>query len=356
MNADTPHPSDPAQVDPADPAVVGRGGAAPAGQPASGRSERLLEARLKRMENYLGFRPLTETEAEGILNGLPPPAGAVKAVAADEGLEMEIGEYWLARVGVLALSVGLAFLVAYPFAGLPALASCLIGYAAAASFFAMSHRWRQGLPDTSHILFGGALFLLYFATLRLHFFSAHPVLPNRGAGLAMMVLVLAVEFVLTARRPSELMTVLVLGLSLVTGLISDHAVFQLGLLVVLAAATYGLVRLRGWPWFSLVATGLPYFMHLDWLLGHPLLGRGFHGVGAAQGNLLALAAYTVPLAAIGFRPKAEEDHVVLRIGRALVISGATMLVALVNVRLFSATQPPWTETVAASGFLVLAYA
>lgn len=355
MNADTPHPSTPVRADSADPSPVVPDGVVPAIRPAAGTGGRLLEARLRRMENYLGFRPLTEADVETILSGSTTAPAKVAAVAADEGLEMEIGEYWLARVGVLALSVGLAFLVAYPFAGLPALASCLIGYAAAAAFFAMSHRWRQALPDTSHILFGGALFLLYFATLRLHFFSVHPVASGRGVGLALMVLVLGAEFYLAARRPSELMTGLVLGLGMVTGLIADHPGFQLSLLVALAATTYGLVRLRGWPWFSIVATGLPFLMHLDWLLGHPMLGRGLHGVGASEGNLLALTAYATVLAALGFRPGAGDDHVMLRIGRALLISGATMLVVLINVRLFSATLPPWTESLAAVGFLLMAY-
>lgn len=336
MNADTPHPLPP---------------------PAPGDAvARLLEARLKRMENYLGFRPLTEADTEVILSGGATPApGAVAPVAVDEGLEMEIGEFWLARVGVLALSVGLAFLVAYPFAGLPALASCLIGYAAAAAFFALSDRWRTALPDTSHILFGGALFLLYFATLRLHFFSEHPVVAGPVVGLALMVVVLGVEFFLAARRPSELMSVLVLGLGMVTGLISGNSAFQLGLLVALAVTAYGLVRLRGWPWFAIVATGLPFFMHLDWLLSHPLLGHSLHGVEAQQGNLFALAAYSVPLAAMGFRPGAEQDHVALRIGRALIISGSAMLIGLINVRLFSATQPPLTETLAATGLLLMAF-
>lgn len=336
MNTDSPHPSPP---------------------PAqAGPDTRLLEARLRRMENYLGFRPLAGSDVEAILGGGTTPAPAAATPGAGEaGLEMEIGEYWLARVGVLALSVGLAFLVAYPFAGLPALASCLIGYAAAATFFAMAGRWRQALPDTSHILFGGALFLLYFATLRLHFFSEHPVVAGAGPGLALMGLVLAAEFWLAARRASELMTSLVLCLGLVTGLIAGSAAFELSLLVVLAGTAYGLVRLRGWPWFGILATGLPFFMHLDWLLGHPLLGHGWHGVAAPQGNLAALAAYVVPLAAMGFRPGAGADHVALRIGRALVISGGVMLIALINAQLFSATLPPWTEAVAGGGFLLLAW-
>ncbi len=315
----------------------------------------MLEARLRRMENYLGFRALNETDAEMILRGesAPPPIAADGA--ADAGLEMEIGEFWLARVGVLALSVGLAFLVAYPFGGLPTLLSSLIGYAGAVTFFALSRRWRSSLPDTSHILFGGALFLLYFATLRLHFFTDNPVLAGRGTGLGLLVLVLGGEFLLVARRPSQLMAILVLALGMVTGLIADEPVSQFSLLFALAVTAYYFVRRHGWPWFGLVATGLPFLMHLDWLLGHPLLGRGLHGVTQPAGNLWFLVAYVAPLAAIGFRPGAGEDFVVWRIGRALVISGATLLIALINVRLFSATLPPLTEAAVAAGLLVMAF-
>lgn len=315
---------------------------------------RLLEARLVRMENYLGFRPLTEAEAEAILNrgGAAPPAAPA---AVDDGLEMEIGEFWLARVGVLALIVGLAFLVAYPFEALPAVVSCLIGYAAAAVFFAAARRWQSSLPETSHILFGGALFLLFFATLRLHFFSAHPVVAGRGMGLALLVVVLGVEFQLAVRRRSELMAGLVLGLGMVAGLVSDHAAFQLWLLVVLACVSYVLVRRHGWPWFSFASTVLPFAMHLDWLLGHPLLGRAPHGVEEGEGNLLALAGYAVPLLALGCRPKAGDDHVALRIGRALVISGGVMLVTLINVQLFPASLAPSAELAASAGLLLAAF-
>jgi len=170
----------------------------------------MISARLLRMENYLGFRLLSDAEAEAILSGGAPvePKAAVSSPASGD-LEVEIGEYWLARVGVLALSVGLAFLVAFPFTGLPSFVSCLIGYAASAVFFAASGRMRRARPDTAYILYGGALFLLFFATLRLHFFSLQPVVSSLPLGLALLVVAVSVELVLAARMGSELMTGLV---------------------------------------------------------------------------------------------------------------------------------------------------
>ncbi|MBI2516943.1 MAG: DUF2339 domain-containing protein [Opitutae bacterium] len=356
MNANTPRSPQSSPVPREDDGVLPA--AAPPefapGDPTQ-QTQRFLEARLTRLENYLGFRPLVATDVDAILSGTPAPKAPFAAPeVADEGLEREIGEFWLARVGVLALSLGLAFLVAYPLEGLPAIVSCLIGYAAAAAFFTAAHRWRQSLPDTARILFGGALFLLYFATLRLHFFSARPVVASFGLGLALVVLVNGIEFYIAARRRSQVVAGLVLGLGFATAVVADAAWLQLGCVVLLAATVYALVRLRGWPWLGLVAIALTYLFHLDWLLNHPLLGRAMHGVTAPQGNLVALAAYAVIFAALGCRPEAPQDHVALRIGRALLISGGTMLIALINVQLFHATQPPWVETAVAGAMLAAA--
>ncbi len=348
MNFADSFPTSPARPERTDDSGAGPGSLATDLPPA----QRLLEARLVRLERHLGFRPLTDADAAIILGG--EARAAPSAPTGESELEMEIGEYWLARVGVIALSVGLAFLVAYPFQGLPAFVSCLIGYAAAAGFFAAAHRWRRALSETAQILFGGALFLLYFATLRLHSFSLHPVVADRPISLAVLVAVLGGEFFLTARRRSEVLTGLVFGLGFTTALLAESSGAEFGLMVGLAVTAYGLVRWRNWPGLGLVVTGLAYFVHLDWLLNHPLLGHALHGVEAAQGNLMALAAYSAPLVALGCRPGAERDHLALRIGRALLIGGGAMLIALINVQLFYAAAPPWVETGVAAGLLLAA--
>ena len=88
------------------------------------RTVRLLEARLDRLERYLGFEAETKP---GATSGPTPQEseGAPRSDSAETALEFRIGEFWLARVGILALLLGLFLLLIYPFASLPALVPCL---------------------------------------------------------------------------------------------------------------------------------------------------------------------------------------------------------------------------------------
>jgi uncharacterized membrane protein len=348
------------------PHVAGSGGAASgldalppaAAGDADLRSLRRLEARVARVERYLGLVPLSDAELAAMLRentGAPPPTRISEPGSAEAGFETSIGEFWLARIGVLALSTGLAFLVAYPFATLPSLVPVALGYGAAGIFFAASRRWRRTLPDTAPILFGGALFLLFFATLRLHFFAANPVVPGRAFGLAAIVAVLGVEFALVMRRRSEFMTGLVFLLGLAAAVIAGAAWFQFCLITVLAGVVCALSWRNAWSRLGLVAAGLTYLVHLDWLFSHVAFGRPAQGLVAPEGNLTALFLYAALYAALGCRPGVEREHPALRASRALLISGGAMLVVLINVQLFHRAEPPWVEVLAGAAFLAAAF-
>jgi len=357
MNAEEPPRSSSVSSTGATPAGADPTAGSPLGASAADRERRMIEARLLRMETYLGFRLLTDNEASAILSGETAPSAKAGPIPEVNGeLEMEIGEYWLARVGVLALSVGMAFLVAFPFPGLPSFISCLIGYTASAAFFAVAGRWRHSKPDASSILYAGALFLLFFATVRLHFFSAHPVVEDPNAGLGLLALVVALGIFLATRTKGELTTGLAFAIGMAAVAISDTPWFQFTLLVALACAAYAVVRMRNWPRLGLAVAALTYLLHIDWLLNNPFVGHALQGVAAPHGNLFALAAYSLPLVAVGFRKGAIEDHMALRISRAVLTSAGAMLIALVNVQLFYGGNRPWVETAVAISMLAAAFA
>ncbi|MBA3849366.1 MAG: hypothetical protein C0502_05150 [Opitutus sp.] len=352
MNADAPQPNPDA---PPAPASGVAGSAAPAG-PAPDPA-RLLEARLVRMENYLGFRPLTPADAEAILTGLPPPTATGAAPGAtDEGLEEHIGEFWLARVGVIALIVGLSFLVVYPFAGLPAYLPSLIGYAAAGGFFALARRWERTLADTSRILFSGALFLLYFATLRLNFFSAQPAVPSRALVLGLVLAVHAAQYAVAVRRDSELTAMLAAALVAMTGIVADTPNFSLAVLAAAAGVAVWLYRGRHWWKLGLVTTALVYTAHLNWLLGNPLAGHPVRAMAEPHWNLLFLALHGGAFVSAGLLRPQESEADVLRILRAVAASGGLIVLALLNAQLYHRGQLPWVQLGLAAGFLVTANA
>lgn len=315
-------------------------------EPALEEALRRLEARLVRLEDFVGL------SAEGA-----PAAGVVAApVPEGEGLESQIGEFWLARVGVVALIVGLGFLVAYPFATLPALVPCLIGYAAVAGFALLARWWARSLPDLSRLLTGGALFLAYFATLRLHFFSTHPTLDSRGVALVLLVGVLAAQMWFAVRRRSELTAALVVALSFVTSVVGDGRHFPLLLGSVTAVLALELYRRFHWWRLNLLALALGHGLHLLWLLNNPLAGHPLRGVDAPHFNLGFLAVTTAAFAAAGLSRAQGEEQVVIRILR----NGANCLGALLavglNARLFHRGEPPWVLAGAAGAFLLVAVA
>ncbi|HTL68878.1 MAG TPA: hypothetical protein VL200_14535 [Lacunisphaera sp.] len=320
---------------------------------------RRLEARLLRLERHLGFAPLPEAQIDALLQPRaerPAVAPAGATARTEAGLEMEIGEFWLARIGVVALMVGLGLLVAYPFAGLPAGAPSLSGFAAAALGFWVARRWRMALPEMARLLFLGALVLCYLATLRLHFFAPVPLVDSRLAVVFLLLVVLAVELVVADRRGSEFTAVLVAGLGFVTAVVSDILPAGLAVMTGLAAGAVWLVHRRRWLWNYALVVVLVYLTHLLLLLNNPLAGHPFKAAAAPQGNLGFLALNTVILATAGFLPGATAQAAWLRALRALAISGGVLLVAALNVFIFGAGRPPWIELGAAGGLLLLALA
>lgn len=348
MNADTPR-QPPATPIPAPP---------PAALDAAERA-RLLEARLTRLENYLGFKPLTLESADALLTGsgdAPPSATAPSAAAPEVGLEGEIGEFWLARIGVVALIIGLGFLVAYPFPALPAAVPSLIGFGAFGALWWGSRRWQASWPEMAPLMFWGALFLGYFATVRLHYFSPAPLIASASLTLGLLVLVLAGEYVIALRRGCQKTAALVTVLAFVTAVAADSLPVGLGLMTIIAALAVWWVRQRDWFWHYGLAGCLAFATHLVYLVNNPLAGHPFRGITEAQGSQWFLAATALVLVAIEFLPGEDRREVWLRVARPLWLAGAVLVLAFLNILQFHRDQPPWVELCVAAGFLGVAMA
>jgi hypothetical protein len=251
---------------------------------------RRLEARIMRIETYLQLGPLPEASTP---EGIAAPSARLQASDEEKeaALELKIGEFWLARVGIVALLVGTAFFIAYPIAVLPPLLRSLIGYLAVAGLFAASRFWRTSYPYLSRILFGGGLVLFYYATLRLHFFTDHPLLVNKTVALAILLAVVGVHFYFAAQRRSEFLTGIAAFLGYATALIGDATHFTLPMIALTSAAAIGFLWKHHFQTVGLLSVILAYFAHLLWLLGNPLLGHPLQAVTAHQNNLIYLFIY-----------------------------------------------------------------
>ncbi len=214
-----------------------------------------------------------------------------KKSASAVSLEYKIGEFWLAQVGSVVLLLGLAFLISYPFKTLPPILITALGYVSVALVFGLSKYWKKNFQYLSRILFGGGLFLLYFTTLRLHFFTANPLIASKSVGIAAVVVILFVLLYVVNKQKNEMLTGLVIFLCLSTALIIDAGHFTLATIAVSSAITsYFVIRNN---WNALFVTGLlmTYLAHLIWLFNTPVLGRALHFVPEHHFNLFYSFVY-----------------------------------------------------------------
>lgn len=250
-----------------------------------------MEWRLRRVELSLRLPPLNEASRSQAADSTGEGDGSSGIRAAHAGaLEFQIGEFWLGQVGLVALLLGIAFFISTSFgAAFPPALQIFVGFLAAGGLFALSRHWGGAYPFTSRIFFAGSLILLYFSTLRLHFFTAVPLIPDKAVGLALLTLVLGFLLYVAVARRAEHLVVIALLLGFATSLCSDTGHFALALTAVTAAAAVYLQLRYAWVRGAvLLSVFLAYATHLIWVFNNPILGHPIQAVSEPHGNLIYL--------------------------------------------------------------------
>ena len=260
----------------------------------------LLESRISRIEERLGLEPL---EAEEV--SLPSPAP--DAAPETDSLEFRIGQYWLSQAGIVVLVVGIAFLLTFPYRHVPPALPVVSGYGLVALMVGLSFAMRKSFRHIALCLVGGALFVLYFATLRLHFFTPEPVVSNRNLVLALLAGVVVANVITSVRFQSPYFTALSLVLGYATAIIcgGSHFLFT-GVLLMSGLAVFLGLRFQ-WGPLILISILLTYSCHAVWAINNPLLGRPLEFVTSPRSNLLFLLAYGIIFAA-GVLLRKNRDH------------------------------------------------
>lgn len=260
----------------------------PADSPEAVRLAR-LEARLARLESHLGMHTEPEPATPVPSADIVPPAAA----GMDDEFEFEVGQNWFAVAGILALALGAAFMLSLPYASLPAGLPSLAGGLVAAGLFLLAHVWQRTFELVASYLRGAGMALLYFATLRLYFFGAQPVLGTESlAGCSPLVLAVAFNLAIGWRRKSPWLTGLALLTGYATALAVGSAWFVLGSVTLLSALVVSLSLRAGWPRLGFSGIPLGYVTYLLWAMGNPLRGgvlRFATEPAAAPAVVLALA-------------------------------------------------------------------
>ncbi|OGU57332.1 MAG: hypothetical protein A2V66_03025 [Ignavibacteria bacterium RBG_13_36_8] len=245
-----------------------------------------LEARIALIESSLNLKPIPH------LNEEEPKDRSVDTVTADsDNLEFNIGQYWFAKVGIVVLAIGVIFLLTLPFNNLPQLFPSMIGYFIMFFIFFIAHISKKEYLYISRYLFGGGLILMYFSTLRLHYFSAEPAITNLTFEVFLLTSVVIAHLLIALMRKSIYLTGIGITLSFVSILVSDSAFFIFITLTVLSCYTV-LLKVK-FHWDNLFVYGIlsTYLIHFIWFINNPLLGNRIQLLNSPQANLYFILLY-----------------------------------------------------------------
>jgi hypothetical protein len=285
-----------------------------------------LEARVSKLEkNQEAIQVFSSDEKA------PRDYDQIQEKKDEVSLEFRIGQYWLAQVGAIVLLIGTAFFISYPLPGFPPLIAIIFGYSAVSGLLILSLSWRKTYKYLSQILFGGSLVLLYFATLRLHFISEHPVLRQKSLGLILLVIVLFIDLFLSIRKKSEVLAAIILVLFYITSLFGDTAPITFSLIIITSAISAYLLLSYNWRMLAAMSVILAYAGHLVWLFNNPLIGRPFQARSSPDGNWIYLIAYGTVFAIAAVIQEKKQTNVVFDTLFSVFNGSGFFVIGLVNV-------------------------
>ncbi len=227
-----------------------------------------LERRVGQLESLLGVRKVSLEEfKEFDKEDVPNVMAKSKSNSTDEtAMESRIGESGLGWLGSIVLLFGIAFIIQYiQSLGQPLTAS-LFGYIAVGIVFFVAYYIRKTIVGLSSKLNTLNYILLFYVTLRLHFFTDTPLISAAIIPLILLVIISLIQFYFANKKGSEFLAIVGFILLLTTANISGTT--HLMLTLVTLGAIFSIYLLYKNSWWKLVLTVqfLTYVSFVIWYL------------------------------------------------------------------------------------------
>jgi hypothetical protein len=191
----------------------------------------------------------------------------------DKGLESTIGRFGLAWLGNIVLLVGITFLTQYLMILGYRFLSIFLGFLAAATIFFLADYIKKTNEHLAFMFKLNAHLLLFFITVRLHFFSTSPLLSSKSISVILLLLLVAFQAYLAIRHKSQAFAALSVIFALTTAVLGDRTHFMLPLVTLTAAGTVYYFFIFYWRPLILITILLTYISFFLWLFGNPFMGH-----------------------------------------------------------------------------------
>ena len=283
-----------------------------------------IEARISKIESQLEITPQPEEQIE------EEPVTQKKAES-DEELELRIGQFWFAKLGIFVFLVGWLIGNTLPFENLNQLIPVVIGFAAGIGVIVISVIQKNKLPHLSGWLLGSGFALIYIASVRTHFFSHSPLISDIIPVLIITYIISIILIFSGIKWGSPYITSFGFATVLLSALLGDYPLLIFLTLTASAILSVNLKLKYSWQGLFNFAIVLTYLVHLLWFINNPLIGNQLELQINEPFNLLFILLYQIIFTIAFIADKKYEEQLPTGISTLMNTSGGYGLFLLITI-------------------------
>ncbi|MGB5289400.1 MAG: hypothetical protein WBN42_13015 [Ignavibacteriaceae bacterium] len=226
-----------------------------------------IESRISQIENYLDLPAKSDEDVEA------EPIIRKKKSETDEELELRIGQFWFAKLGIFVFLAGWLIGNTLPFAEINQLLIVVIGFITGVVAIFAGIFFKNKFPHISGWILGSGFAIVYIAALRMHYFSPAPIVTDI---VPILVIAYIVSFTLILsgiKWGSTYITAFGFFLGYLSALIGDNSILIFLTITLLATQSAYLKIKLNWTGLFNFTIVTAYLVHLIWFINNPLVGN-----------------------------------------------------------------------------------
>lgn len=181
--------------------------------------------------------------------------------------ESNIGKYWLSRIGIFTLVLGIGLFISYSFQFVGAFGKVATGIAigvflvGAANFMARHEAYRRW----AMAMIGGGWAILYFTVYAAHNVAATRVIADPYLGFACLIAVIMGSVSQSLRYKSAVLVFFSYFLGFVAITMGGVSFYTLAASFLIGLSVVVVTKKTGWNWLALLGLAAVYLVHYFWL-------------------------------------------------------------------------------------------
>jgi uncharacterized membrane protein len=197
------------------------------------------------------------------------------SVQEKQDLEVNVGRFWLNRIGIIIFTLGIGFLISYSFRYFGPLVKILFGYVVGVILFVLGFKMEvsERFRNYGRVLLGGGWAVTYFTTYAMYHFDASRVISSQLLDLVLLAAVALGMIMHSLKYKSQELSAVALAVGYLSATLGDINAFTLIACFVLAVAALVLVFRMQWLRFIIFGIALTYLTHFIWVVKHLYFSR-----------------------------------------------------------------------------------